>query len=82
MRRVASVDDLVLAAIKARAEAATPGPWAWGGDVLFGRDHWDGPLLATRVDGQRAEDADFITHARADVEVLLAEVDRLRGKVL
>ncbi len=49
--------------------------------MLFGGDGWDGPLLADRVDGQRAEDADFIAHARADVEVLLTEVDRLRGLV-
>lgn len=79
--RLLSVNDSELATIKARAEAATPGPWEWGGDVLFGRDNWDGPLLATRVDGQRPEDADFIAYARADVEVLLAEVERLRGLV-
>lgn len=79
--------SLDLDAIRARAAAASAGPWSAtdlrhqrggqirifpaGGyfiaNVLAGRAHTDG-------------DAAFIAHARQDVDDLLAEVERLRGK--
>lgn len=136
--------------IKARASAATPGPWRWEGNtdfrrmslatglwgrwVVMGFDRWgmhgaqptfadgrkvtpnehgditwesfatDGrltkaehlprfevcPSATSRKDdrvyradliGIRNPDAEFIANSRADVEWLLAEVDRLRAKV-
>lgn len=80
-----------LAAIEARAAAATPGPWTMGrvrheryGDFVAAfSDECDvyppegesGPVCAT----SEAEyaNADFIAHARADVPTLLAHVRRL-----
>lgn len=59
--------NLDLDAIRARAEAATEGPWfAW--DRAVG---WN--IVITRP-----EDAAFIAAARTDVPALLAEVERLR----
>lgn len=82
-----------LDAIRARAEAATPGPWTmrdgWGpttdGLMHFTRiangDH-DSVLSADGPDiaGSRAN-AEFIAHARHDIPALLAEVDRLRSQL-
>ncbi|MDA8311047.1 MAG: hypothetical protein M0Z46_10635 [Actinomycetota bacterium] len=79
--------DLDLAAIRARCDAATPGPWAQGmagykllpevdyhaafGFIIVSDDLSD--------DGQRGvADAAFIAHAREDVPALLAENERLR----
>lgn len=76
-----------LEAISARAEAATPGPWAYvdngfDGYIMSASEH----LI---VGGEPAEgriepddpNADFIAHAREDVPALLAEVKRLvQGK--
>jgi len=73
--------------IKARCEAATPGPWVWH----IGGDHdWLGPEdgLAILDDGSAAgeyqqviagdsPDGEFIAHAREDVPVLVAEIERL-----
>lgn len=80
--------DERLAEVKARAEAATPGPWhhdrvdfdsgmtlyeIWGGKY---REHgW----LAHVEDNK--PNADFISHARQDIPELLAEVERLREQV-
>ena len=72
-------DDLT--AIKARVEAATPGPWT---SFIEGRDHTSGSsFIRTRgedieLTGATAADQDFIAHARQDVPRLMAEVDRLR----
>lgn len=70
--------DDELAAIGARCEAATAGPWfddpGIGG--IRGPDHED---IVDDVTGmRRAEDRDFTIHARSDVPALLAEVRRLR----
>lgn len=82
--------SLDLDAIKARADAATEGPW-WAWDrgvgfhiaVTFKKNQWGTPsdLLpeGSRTDIGRSEDAKFIAHARADVPALLAEVERLRA---
>jgi len=81
-----------LAEIRAREQAATPGPWFSrndpGGTCECGMDL---PLQAALVvsgattggitlvieDAREKENADFIAHSRQDVPNLLAEVDRL-----
>lgn len=86
---------LDLDAIRARAEAATPGPWTYGDiasvaggslydeDVMIGAVHWDNlpdPLHRFRS----VESADavgrFIAAARTDIPVLIAEVERLTAE--
>ena len=74
-----------LAAMEARCEAATPGPWqSW----IEGRDNFGGDCVIT-TEGEdiyllppptlRAPyDQDFIAAARQDVPRLVAEVRRLR----
>jgi hypothetical protein len=72
--------------IRARLRAATPGPWArngQGGSNLWridslgaervGIDFLAYPLALFR----EASDADLVANASADIEFLLAEVDRL-----
>jgi len=81
--------DRSLAAIRARAAAATPGPWRALGTGRAGGDHWyvcdENQSLASIAcnDGenedQREPDAVFIARAREDVPALLDEVDRLRA---
>jgi len=78
--------DEQLAAIRARCEAATPGPWNWGRDDVPNRpDIYH--LTATWITECEnypdvtvaVPDLDFIARARQDVPALLAEVERLRG---
>lgn len=82
--------DEQLAEIKARCEAATPGPWAVGANNPY-RDRsaiyqtpdaqkvnplrWQVAAICREV---RQCDSDFIAHARTDIPALLAEVERLR----
>lgn len=67
-----------LEAIKARAAAATPGPWEFDGkgDIVPDGDKSDFVAMIH----YSAEDAEFIAHARADVPALVAEVERLRAE--
>lgn len=79
-----------LDAIRARAEAATPGPWeAYDRDggaarpteiTVCGSDI-AGPPEAYLDRGRfgRHADAEFIAHARADIPALCDEVGRLQG---
>lgn len=83
-----------LEAIKARAEAATPGPWFYDPDNdvrteagsiyethgAFGRYKTD---CLTSGNGSyfNHSDGEFIAHARQDVPALVAEVEKLRGEV-
>jgi hypothetical protein len=78
-----------LAAIKARCEAATPGPWK---PCIEGRDHLSGSSFimtgegAARggdieLTGATEADYDFIAHARQDIPRLLEEVEGLRKLV-
>ena len=90
-----NADDasLDLEAIKARAAAATEGPWEWD-DPTIGQ-HWSSPEpWATVVDDEvncggycyggssspikSDADGQFIAHAREDIPALVAEVERLR----
>lgn len=82
MKKHEPLTEEQLAAIKARAEAATPGAWGiehverriWAGNervcFLFGQDR-----------RQNENNGVFIAHAREDVPALLAEVERLRAAV-
>lgn len=86
---------LDLVAIRARAEAATPGPWAIPNANVFrviapDAQHTNpkqgmGPPYPWRIVADmgdqdgNAADALFIAYARTDVPALLAEVVRLRA---
>lgn len=67
-----------IAEIEKRLDAATPGPWSAGMSFtgkypkIYGRNY-ESVAIATKE-----SDADFIAHARADVEELLEEVKRLK----
>lgn len=77
-----------VAAIRERCEAATPGPWirdpeyasvcapARDGECVAVCSMSDGPPAAGWV-----ADAEFIAHAREDIPVLLAEIERLQAVV-
>lgn len=84
-------DDLDLTAIRARAEAATPGPWIGVGDRrsksaygLVGRlsDRGTGNAIAVLagVGMDRVADAEFIGHARTDIPDLLARLTELEAE--
>lgn len=84
MSIAARPSDEELAAIRARCEAATPGPWK---SYVEGRDHTSGSsfIMTTGEDielsGATIADQDFIAHAREDVPRLLEEVQRLRSQL-
>jgi hypothetical protein len=65
-----------LAAIKARADAATPGPWESATTGVW--SDIEGDLWV--ADTSHDYDAAFIAHAREDVPALLAEVDKWRAR--
>lgn len=73
-----------LAAIKARAEAATPGPWSYYASPTSGGYKIQGIEKAWFYEATAStnENADFITHAREDVPALVAEVERLRAALV
>lgn len=77
-----------LDAIRARMEAATPGPWeAWTAVCCPDCGWVDGPKRTVcpvyegtkRTHTLDANDAEFIASAREDVPALLAEVERLQA---
>ena len=79
------MSDDRIAEIRARLDAATPGPWRtldWADPPMFvvaqprDSDHW--PRLASCGFGG---DADLIANAPADIAWLLDEVDALRERV-
>jgi hypothetical protein len=71
---------LDLPAIRERCSRATAGPWK---SYLEGRDHTSGSnfIMTSGEDiellGATEADQDFIAHARQDIPLLLAEIDRL-----
>lgn len=79
------MDDKRLQEIKARAEAATPGPWECRINV-GSRFYVNAPSYGVRdfccLSGgfERREDAELTAHARTDIPDLIAEVERLREK--
>lgn len=81
---VADAEPVNLAAIEARAKAATPGPWQeFYGSRFDGKQRFYvgqvGPTVSVNDitgDGLPRADAEFIAHAREDVPALVAEVKR------
>jgi hypothetical protein len=80
-----------LTPIKTRLAAATPGPWLLpaskhnvGGEVSFIDSDANEESLLTIWGGaptvNKLADAEFIAASRADVESLVAEVERLRSR--
>ncbi|SNS43342.1 hypothetical protein SAMN06309944_0235 [Micrococcales bacterium KH10] len=74
--------------IKARAEAATEGPWAVSEDSESSRAWFTRPFPEFKgKDGRPVHlsithaETEFIAHAREDIPWLLAEVDRLQAQV-
>lgn len=71
-----------LAAIEAREQATSPGPWTCYCQRVVCWDSIDPAAFDYRVvvsdPSMRSEDATFIAHARHDIPALLAEVRRLR----
>ena len=70
--------------IRARAEAATPGPWKQGDinsrGVISRFDVYSEHAGYVDVASVwNSEDRDFMAHAREDIPYLLAEVERLRS---
>jgi hypothetical protein len=62
------------AAIRARADLATPGPWLSGEhDAIYAEGN--GAAIAHRDAGGTSADAEFIAAARTDIPRLLATVD-------
>jgi hypothetical protein len=72
-----------LAAIKARANAATPGPWFGHGDAVARavQDASGDAEMEQVAQFGCIEDANFAAHAREDVPALLREVERLQAFV-
>jgi hypothetical protein len=77
--------DDELAAIRARAEAATPGRWNRPYDALIDMQ-LEARLVVGNVAGyeiaicENRADAEFIAHARADIPALLAHADALAAE--
>jgi hypothetical protein len=77
--------DDELRAIRARAEAATPGRWNRPYDALIDMQ-LEARLVVGNVAGyeiaicENRADAEFIAHARADIPALLAHADALAAE--
>ena len=79
-------------AIKARCEAATPGPWdSEDCEYIFakvkgGRPNGEGIALFSCYTNRQATngkaDANFAAHAREDIPRLVAEVEKLRTALI
>jgi hypothetical protein len=72
-----------LAAIRERAERATPGPWE---AKIFDITAYDSELgrkvnLFEAYTDNHEDNCQFVAHAREDMPALLAELDRLRAEV-
>lgn len=75
-----NLTDERLAEIRARADAATEGPWAADHTEIYGLHRGIWIAECSREEwGEGDVDGAFIAHARTDVPDLLAEVDRLRA---
>jgi len=77
-----------LDAIKARADAATEGPWEADqfGAAMNGRDSWHvrssgKPGVQVFLNGTLAKDAEFIAAARSDVPRLVAALEAVLRQV-
>src|SRR5262245_39891016 len=72
-------------AIRARAAAASSGPWTTVGNTLYFPGPYPGGRAEQNVDWfafpGNIPTAEFIAHAREDIPALLDEVDRLSRQV-
>ena len=77
---VRGASPIDLDAIEARANAATAGPWKADHELghVYAGEYGD-TVVCSRDDNTNGADLDFIAHTREDVDVLRAEVRRLRG---
>ena len=78
--------DINIDAIRARAEAATPGPWDSDGYSVGANDDWVAHIPGYDPgegagNPRREPDAEFIAHAREDVPALLAELAAWKATV-
>lgn len=82
------MDAKYLAEIKAREQVATPGPWK---PIEKGNTVPSHAVFAPSIDGSapvnicsgispKTGNADFISHSRADIPALRAEVERLTAE--
>ena len=90
-----SITEKRLNEIQNRLNVATKGPWSH--DLIEFRTHMSNAVRAPQADelgtelvviahtgygfGSPHRNASFIAHAREDIPALLAEVERLRGKL-
>jgi hypothetical protein len=78
------LSDEEIAAIKARLERATAGPWR---SFIEGREKISGSSFIMTggediyLTGTTDADQDFIAHARQDIPELIAEIERLRSVI-
>jgi Domain of unknown function (DUF4177) len=73
-------------AIAARLAKASPGPWHRHGADVYATDGLDTPILVGRdgspeIRSQSDADAEFVAHARTDLEEVLHEQDQPLGHV-
>jgi hypothetical protein len=79
--KVEIISDADLAAIRARCEKATKGPWT---SFVEGREEIAGSSFIQtggediELSGATDADQDFIAHAREDIPRLLSEIERLK----
>ena len=75
---------LDLAAIRARCDASTPGPWTYDetGYIDIGLPRSRSIAVGVEIDATAKSDGDFIAHARADVPALLAYVYDLEASAM
>lgn len=65
--------------IKARAEAATQGPWTFDANCTLSSERSE-ILHAGETGFVASANAEFIAHAREDIPALLAEIERLQAR--
>ena len=77
--------EAAIRAIKARAEAATPGPWRWNKGEKSLVLYADNPSVRSIIGkkgGGTVQDMTFIAHARTDVPWLADYALALRARLL
>jgi len=72
------MSDEELAAIEARMNAATPGPWVAHGYEVWNIENGEEAYFIEPL--PNPEDAVFIAHTPTDIAALVDEVRRLRGR--
>ena len=70
-------------AIRARCDAATPGPWTYDeiGYVDVGLPRSRSIAVGIEIDATAKSDGDFIAHARTDIPALLTYIEELERAV-